>query len=106
MMMMFSRPPGYGDMPEPADQYADSRGEIIAGEPGPTARALASAMAQLWAARYGWPEPGPRPESSEGGHGRAVPHNRGLGDLAADLAEWAAVADTGEESPWAQRPRR
>jgi hypothetical protein len=106
--MMFSRPPGYGEPREPADAYADSRGELIAPQQAArVSRALASAMAQLWAARYATAEPGPRPVSSEGGEGRALPHRGGvIGDLAADLAEWTAVVDTGAEAAWTQRPRR
>jgi hypothetical protein len=100
-MMMFSRPPGYGEPREPADAYADSRGELIAPQQSArVSRALASAMAQLWAARYATAEPGPRPVSSEGGEGRAVP---GHGESPADVA---AVADTGAESAWVQRPQR
>lgn len=107
-MMMLSRPPGYGEPREPADAYADSRGEIISPEcSAAVGRALASAMAQLSAMRYPPAEPGPRPVSSEGGSGRAVPaRGEPSGGLPADLATWTAVADTGAESAWVQRPRR
>lgn len=107
MMMMFSRPPGYGEPREPADAYADARGEMIApAQSARVSRALAAAMAQLWAGRYGAAEPGPRAVSSEGGGGRAVPgHGARLDDLAAALADWQTIQDTAE-SPWVQRPQR
>lgn len=76
-MTMFCRPP---EPPErdPADRYADTRGELFAGEPAsPTARALTAAMLQLGGWRQN--ERPCRPASTEGGQGRAEPGRR-LGD--------------------------
>jgi len=51
--------------------------------------------------------PGRGPLSTEGGQGRALPGRGGRpADVAAALAEWTAVADTGAESAWTQRPQR
>ena len=109
---MFSRPPGYGEMPEPEPESEPepaviiTRSAIIAAESPPAVgRALTAALAQLWPEPE--PEPAARPVSTEGGQGRAVPgHGSHLGDLAADQGKWVAVADTGADSAWLQRPRR
>jgi hypothetical protein len=47
--------------------------------------------------------PGRRAVSTEGGQGRALPHH---GNRPAELAEGSAVADTGAEPVWVQRPQR
>jgi hypothetical protein len=52
--------------------------------------------------------PGPRPCSTEGGQGRAIPsHGEDVTDLAADWPDRGELLpESGNEPAWAMRPRR
>lgn|SRR5215472_15482885 len=96
---MFCRPQTPPER-DPADRYADTRGEIVAGETSPTARALTAAMVGLWGAR----PPRPRPISTEGGRGRAEPATR-LGDDIGSQA-WRELQRVPEGGDWLDQMRR
>jgi len=97
-------PPGWYEGTAEVETMAEIRAAIAAVSMAERLNVLAACLHEGHQRGSG---PGRGPRSTEGGRGRALPGHGGRpADVAAALAEFTAVADTGAEAAWTQRPRR